>query len=93
MVSSALVIMIYSYIAQAETGVFCVYTLGREIPALGNRLFPSLRVTSAFSDIRSLYIIAGMTLRSSSLFTLYSACHVILVRNRDWVSNVHRDTL
>lgn len=33
----------------------------------------------SFSDIRSLYIIAETTLQSSSLLTLYFACHMILV--------------
>jgi len=39
MVSSAVAVFIYSYTTQAETRVFWVYTLGREIPPLGNRGF------------------------------------------------------
>lgn len=93
MVSFAIVIMIYSYIAQAEARVFCVYTLGREIPALGNRSFPSLRVTSALvtSDLYISLLRWHFNLHPCLPFILpatWSWCH-----NRDWVFNVHCDAL
>lgn len=59
----------FLHIMQAETTVFWVYALGREIPPLGNRLFlKRLLVTSAFTNSGSLYLIAEMALPSSPVY-------------------------